>query len=40
MMARQAYGVLQKKKKNKLFCLTTLSVEISTDNNCMAIYGI
>lgn len=39
MMARQAYGVLQKKKK-KLFCLTTLSVEISTDNNCMAIYGI
>lgn len=37
-MARQAYRVLQKKKK--LFCLTTLSVEISTDNNCMAIYGI
>lgn len=39
MMARQAYGVLQKKNKKKL-CLTTLSVEISTDNNCMAIYGI
>lgn len=37
MMARQAYGVLQKKKKT---FLSTLSVEISTDNNCMAIYGI
>lgn len=39
-MARQAYGVLQKKKNKKKLCLTTLSVEISTDDNCMAIYGI